>query len=82
MVIAVIPNYFTPLKLLRLVWFFATPRTVAHQVPLSIGFPRQEYWSGKPFPTPGDLTRVSCIAGRFFTVWDTRDYFETNWIIS
>ena len=32
-----------------------TPWTVAHQVPLSIGFSRQEYWSGLPFPSPGDL---------------------------
>ena len=29
--------------------------TVAHQAPLSMGFPRQEYQSGLPFPTPGDL---------------------------
>ena len=28
---------------------------VAHQAPLSMGFPRQEYWSGLPFPTPEDL---------------------------
>ena len=35
--------------------FFATLWTVAHQVPLSLGFPRQEYWSGLPFPSPGDL---------------------------
>ena len=33
----------------------ATPRTVALQAPLSIGFPRQEYWSGSPFPSPGNL---------------------------
>ena len=33
-----------------------TPWTVAPQVPLSMGFPRQEYWSGLPFPSPGDLT--------------------------
>ena len=33
----------------------ATPRTAACQVPLSIGFPRQEYWSGLSFPPPGDL---------------------------
>ena len=32
-----------------------TPQTVAHQAPLSMGFPRQEYWSGLPFPPPGDL---------------------------
>ena len=38
-----------------LVPLFATPWTVAHQVPLSMGFSRQEYWSGLPFPSPGDL---------------------------
>ena len=31
------------------------PWTVACQAPLSMGFPRQEYWSGLPFPSPGDL---------------------------
>ena len=31
-----------------------TPWTVAHQAPLSMEFPRQEYWSGLPFPSPGD----------------------------
>ena len=31
------------------------PQTVAHQAPLSKGFPRQEYWSGLPFPAPGEL---------------------------
>ena len=34
---------------------FATPWTVAHQAPLSMGSPRQEHWSGLPFPSPGDL---------------------------
>ena len=34
---------------------FATPWTVAHQPPLSMGLPRQEYWSELPFPSPGDL---------------------------
>ena len=33
----------------------ATPRIVSHQAPLSLGFPRQEYWSMLPFPSPGDL---------------------------
>ena len=33
----------------------ATSRTVPRQAPLSMGFSRQEYWSGLPFPTPGDL---------------------------
>ena len=37
------------------VWLFATPWTVAHQAPLSMGFSRQEYWSGLPCPPPGDL---------------------------
>ena len=36
------------------VWLFGTPWTVARQPPLSMGFSRQEYWSGLPFPTPGD----------------------------
>ena len=35
---------------------FATPWAVAHQGPLSMGFTRLEYWSGLPFPSPGDLT--------------------------
>ena len=35
--------------------FFATHWTVVHQAPLSMGFFRQEYWSGLPFPPPGDL---------------------------
>ena len=34
---------------------FATPWTTAGQAPLYIGFPLQEYWSGLPFPSPGDL---------------------------
>ena len=50
----------------------ATPWTVAYQTPLSVGFPRQEYWSGLTFPSPGDLptpgikpaSRISCIGMR------------------
>ena len=34
---------------------FMTPWTVAHQIPQCIGFPRQEYWSGLPFASPGHL---------------------------
>ena len=43
------------------VWLFATPWTIAYQAPPSIGFSRQEYWSGLPFPSPGEifLTQVS-----------------------
>ena len=42
-------------KSLSCVWLFATPWTVAYQAPPSMGFSRQEYWSGLPFPSPGDL---------------------------
>ena len=58
------------------VQLFATPRTVAHQAPLSVGFPRQEYWSGWPSSPPGELpdpgteptSPVSpALAGGFFT---------------
>ena len=35
------------------VWLFLTPWTVAHQIPLSMGFPRQEYWNESPFSSPG-----------------------------
>ena len=54
------------------------PWTVAHQVPLSMGFSRQEYWSGLPSPPPGDLPDPGIepasptLAGRFFTT-------STNW---
>ena len=50
-----------------------TPRTVALQAPLSVGFSRQEYWSALPFPTPGDLPypgtalTSSALAGGFCT---------------
>ena len=41
--------------LLGHVWLFVTPWTIAHQAPQSLGFSRQEYCSGLPFPTPEDL---------------------------
>ena len=59
-----------------LVRLFETPWTVAHQVPLSRGFSRQEYWSGLPCPPPGDLLDLGielesllspALAGEFFT---------------
>ena len=60
---------------------FATPWTVARQAPLSIGFLRQEYWNGLPFPSSEDLPdpgiespslESPALAGRFFTspTWD------------
>ena len=57
--------------------FGSTPRTVAFQAPLSMGFPRQEYWSGLSFSPPGDLTDPGIepaypaslkLAGGFFTI--------------
>ena len=57
------------------------PWAVAHQAPLFMGFPRQEYWSGLPFPPPGDLrdpgiepkSPVSLVlAGRVFTTESPR----------
>ena len=53
-----------------------TTWVVAHQAPLLMSFPRQEYWSGLPFPPPGDLPDPGiqsappaspALAGRFFT---------------
>ena len=52
---------------------FVTPWTAVHQAPLSMRFPRQEHWSGLPFPPPGDLPdpgielTLLALAGRFFT---------------
>ena len=50
-------------KLLSRVRPFATPWTVAYQAPLSVEFSRQEYWSGLPFPSPGDLPDPGIEAG-------------------
>ena len=58
------------------VQLLATPWTVAHQVPLSMGSPRQEYWTGLPLPLSGDLPNLGieptslgspALAGGFFT---------------
>ena len=61
---------------------FMTLWTAAHQTPLSMGFSRQEYWSGLPRPSPGDLPdpgaepaslKSPALAGRFFTasaIWE------------
>ena len=57
------------------VQLYVTRRTVTHQTPLSMGFSRQQYWSGLPFPTPRDLPNPgiqpvslasSALAGGFF----------------
>ena len=64
------------------VQLFVTPRTIAHQAPLPMGFTRQKYWSGLPFSPAEGLPEpetkhaspvVSCIAGGFFITWVTRE---------
>ena len=60
-------------QLLNYVRLFATPQTVACRVPLSMEFSQQEYWSGLPFPLPGDLLNSGielmspALQGGFFT---------------
>ena len=60
-------------RLFSCVQLFATPWTLVHQAPLSMEFPRQEYWSRLPFPTLGDLPNPGleptspALAGGFFT---------------
>ena len=62
------------------VGLFATLWTIDNQVPLSMGFPRQEYWSGLPFsfpgylPDPGIEPTSPALAGRFFTTSTNRYY--------
>ena len=60
----------------------ATPRTVVREAPLSMGFPKPEYWSGLPFPSPGHLSHPgielvspmsSALAGGFFTTEPPRN---------
>ena len=59
--------------MLSCVWLFVTLWSVARQAPLSMGFPRQEHWSGLPFPPPGVLSdprmelASPALAGKFFT---------------
>ena len=48
-------SLFVVVWLLSPIWLFATPWTVTLQAPLSMGLYRQEYWSGMPLPSPGDL---------------------------
>ena len=67
-------------QLLSCVRPFAQPWTVARQAPLPMGFPRSEYWSGLPFPPPGDLPvpetepaplTSPVLGGEFFTTRTT-----------
>ena len=71
------------------VWFFASLWTVAHQAPLSMGFSRQEHWSGLPCPPPGDLPHPRmesasltspALASRFYitsAMWGRRQWQPT-----
>ena len=52
------------------VWLFATPQTVARQAPLSMGFPRQECWSGLSFPSPEDFPNPG--------IWPTSPALQVN----
>ena len=65
----------TKCYLLSRALLFVTLWTIARQAPLSMEFSRQEFWSGLAFPPPGDppdpgiRTQVSCVTGRFLTIW-------------
>ena len=70
------------------IWLCVTLWILAHQAPLSIGFSRQEYWSGLSCPFPGDLPdpaiepvtlRSPALAGRFFTTSTTWEKF-ISWL--
>ena len=65
------------------VQFFTTLWMVAHQVPLSMVFPRLESWSGLPFPPPGDLPNPgieTSLAGRFFITAPIYFSFKKEWV--
>ena len=72
------------------VWLFATPWTAGQQAPLSVGFSRQEYWSGLLFLPPGNLPNPGiepslftspALAGKFFTssaTWEPQNQIQTR----
>ena len=66
--------------MLSCVQLFATPGTIAHQAPLSMEFSQQGYWSGLPFPFPGDLPdpgiepQHPALAGGLFTPSSTWNF--------
>ena len=69
-----IPYQSSEVKSLNRVRLFVTSWIIAHRAPPSMGFSRQEYWSGLPFPSPGDLpnpgieSKSPAIAGRRFNL--------------
>ena len=66
------------LSCLSLVWLFTALWTVAHQAPLSMGFSRQEYWSGLPCPPLGDLPNPEIELGSLKSSWIGRQVFTTS----
>ena len=62
-ILPMMPFYGDVCVLVSCVRLFATPWTIAYQAPLSVEFCRQEYWSGLPFPSPGDLPNPGIKAG-------------------
>ena len=72
-------------QLLNCVWLLVTPWTVAHQAPLFMEFPKQEYWSGLPFPTPSaeclDVIRLTEILldNILATCWEELTYLKRPW---
>ena len=74
------------------VQLFVTFWTVTHQAPLSMGFPRQEYWSGLPCPPPGDLANPGtehaflmspALVGGLFTTsatWEAQEVIKITYL--
>ena len=58
-----------------------TPWTVAHQTPLSMGFSRQDYWSGLPFPSPGDLLGIRSMSNKYSVVSRNDAKFLEVWYV-
>ena len=86
---AFIFGIFCLVLMLRRFWLFVTPLTMARQALLSMGFSRQEYWSGLLCSPPGDLPNpgmdrmfcVSCVAGGFCTCWAVGEYFLSSYYL-
>ena len=74
---------FSSVQSLSRVGLFATPWTVAYQDPQSMGLSRQEYWSGLPFPSPGDLPHLGIKLASCLLHWQV-DFFSvsTTYILS
>ena len=81
------------LSLFKHVRLFVTLWTIAHQAPLSMGFSRQEHWSGLPCPSPGDLPKPGikpmsltspALASGFFTTsatWEAHMHLKEGYIV-